>query len=132
MSFVLFKNDGRRILTPRVSITKGGVIGFNNGSVRRFNLSKYKKCLLYYDNEEMKIAIELLIDDNNPVSVALRHKLSSSAEITCRKFFNFFEIIPKSLIIFEPEAGEKDNTIILDMKKGIIVRNRTRVKSQEN
>ncbi len=132
MSFVMFKNDGRRILSPRVSITKGGVIGFNNGAVRRFNLTKYKRCLLYYDSEAGKIAIELLTDDNSPVSVTLRHKPSSSAEITSRMFFNCFDIVPTSLIVIEPELGEKENTIILDMKKGMIMGNRKKVKSQES
>ena len=125
MSFVMFPNDGQRAYSPRAALTKGGVISFNRSAVKKFNLTDYQYCLLYYDAEEQKIGIDFSNDATNNAMVRLRQRISG-AEINSKGFFSYFDILPKELIVCDIETSEQENRIILNLKEGIRKR-----KSQE-
>jgi hypothetical protein len=127
MALVMFPNDGQRASYPRASIYKNGIIGFTSGASRLFELNKYKFCILYYDADEKKIIVVLSNDEKNPAAVTLRSKISGS-EITCSRFFSFFNILPTDRILCEIEAGEKPGSLVLDMKNAVKAKNNYREK----
>ena len=118
MAFVMFPNDGERSYSPRSALTKGGVISFNKSAVKRFGLTEYQYCLLYYDAEEQKIGIEFSKEATNKAMVRLRQRISG-AEINSKGFFSYFDILPKQLIVCDIETSEQENKLILNLKTGI-------------
>jgi hypothetical protein len=118
MAFIMFPNDGQRAYAPRAALTKGGVISFNRSAVKKFGLTDYPYCLLYYDAEEQKIGIDFSQDATNSAMVKLRQRISG-AEINSKGFFAYFNILPKQLIVCEIETSEQENRLILNLKTGL-------------
>ena len=90
MAFERFTNIGRGY-KPKVSITKSGQIGFNQGAFKHFNLKHYEYAVLYYDNVSSRIGIGLTNDNDEPGACKLR-KRASGADISARSFFGYYGI----------------------------------------
>ena len=90
MSFEKFTRVGRGY-KPKVSITRSGLLGFNQGAVKHFELDKYDWAILYYDKDGGRIGIELTNDENEEGVCKLR-KRTSGADVSARSFFEFYRI----------------------------------------
>lgn len=90
MSFERFTRVGRGY-KPKVSITKNGLIGFNQGAVRHFNIADYDWAILYYDTQNARIGIALTNDDNEDGVCKLR-KRASGVDVSARSFFDYYGI----------------------------------------
>ena len=90
MSFEKFTQVGRGY-KPKVSITRSGLIGFNQGAFKHFKLDQFEWAILYYDNDNHRIGIELTNDADEDGVCKLR-KRASGADVSARSFFDYYGI----------------------------------------
>jgi len=90
MAFKRFTDVGGAY-RPRASIRTVGQLGLNKGSVRRYGIDKYGYAVLYYDDEEQRIGIELINDPNTDGAVVI-HVRDGGGTIAAKSFLNCFEI----------------------------------------
>jgi hypothetical protein len=119
MAFIMYTNDSKRESRSRVAISSAGLISFTSGAVRELGLKNYQFVILYYNQHEMKIGVKLSNDPNNKASVPLRNK-STRAEISGRKFFKYFNILPSESISGEIELEEQEGYLVLNLKKFVV------------
>ena len=75
------------------SVRKGGKIGLNQGTTKRYNLSDYQFVLLFYDKEDQKIGIDFTNDPNEAGAIKLKLNQSETAvSISAKAFFDFYQI----------------------------------------
>ena len=115
MAFEKFTKSGRSY-KPKVSITGSGLIGFNNGSVKRFDLNKYEYAVLYYDREGQRIGVALTNEENDEGVCKLRNR-ASGADISARSFFDFYEIDYSETCKYDAVWDESENMIVVDISK---------------
>jgi len=111
MSFERFTDVGARY-KPTVSITKGGMISFNQGALKRFDLGKYKFVILYFDRENQLVGVQPTNDPLEEGVCKLRHR-QSGADVSAKSFLDFYGIQygPKA-IRFNPKWKEEYQMII--------------------
>lgn len=88
--FEKFTRKGRSF-KPKVSIRARGQIGFNNGSVLRFNLEKYEYVILYYSKEKKQIIIEPTNNANEDGATKLV-KNPGNYFFSGKSFLDFYDI----------------------------------------
>ena len=113
MPFEKFTKSGRSY-KPKASITSSGLIGFNNGSVKRFDLNNYKYCILYYDKEGRRIGIALTNDENEEGVCKLRNR-ASGADVSARAFFDFYKIDYSETCRYDATWDDLEEKIIVDI-----------------
>ena len=111
MSFERFTQVGRGY-KPKVSITKSGLIGFNQGAVKHFKLDQYDWAILYYDNEDSRIGIELTNDENEEGACTLR-KRASGADVSARSFFDYYGIKYVQTKRYDAEWDEDEDMLVV-------------------
>lgn len=116
MSFVKFTESGRSF-APKASISTSGVINFNYGALKRFNLNRFKVGVLYYDKEENKVGIELSCDETSEGALKLRVR-ETGCDVGAKRFLDFFNISPPTLMIYDIEVGEKPDFYIINLNNG--------------
>lgn len=90
MPFERFTQTGRGY-KPKISITKSGLIGFNQGAVRHFKLTNYEYAVLYYDRDESRIGIGLT-NDKNETGICKLRKRASGADVSAKSFLDYYDI----------------------------------------
>ena len=90
MSFERFTQVGRGYKS-KVSITRSGLLGFNQGAVKHFRLDHYDWAILYYDKDGGRIGIGLTNNENEDGVCKLR-KRASGADVSARSFFEYYRI----------------------------------------
>lgn len=116
MVFVKFTETGKSFV-PKVSISSRGLVNFSQGSCKRFNLSKYKVCVAYYDGDNRKIGFEFLENEEAEGAINLRLR-RIGADIGAKSFLTYFNILPNETMMYPAEAGEHENWIVVDLSKG--------------
>jgi len=112
--FERFTRKGRSF-RPRISIRARGQIGFNNGSVQRFELSKYEFVILYYSKEKNQIAIQLTNNKNEDGSIKLIKK-SGNYCFSGKAFLDFYGIDYEKTRTFDLESIN-GNVLVLNLGK---------------
>lgn len=129
MDLIVFdweKIQEAQLREPRVSIAKSGLIGFNKTAITKFHMEKYQSVVLSFSPTEEKIYLELSHETENKIKL---RKRIGVIEIGAKHFFSYFNIFPKELSFFQPEFGEKENIIIIDLQKG---KTRQQLKTDKN
>ena len=111
MSFERFTRVGRGY-KAKVSITRSGLLGFNQGAVKHFELDKYDWAILYYDKDGGRIGIELTNDENEEGVCKLR-KRTSGADVSARSFFEYYRINYEKTSRHDAEWNDTENKIIM-------------------
>ena len=111
MSFERFTEVGRGY-KPKVSITKSGLIGFNQGAVKHFKLDQYDWAILYYDKDGGRIGIELINDEHEDGVCKLR-KRESGADVSARSFFEYYRINYETTKRYDATWDDIENKIIV-------------------
>ncbi len=114
MSFERFTKAGKTF-QPKVSIRKGGQMGFNNGSRRKFKLDDYEYVILYFDKENSKVGIQLTNDDNENGIIKL-YKRELDVAVSAKSFLDYYEISCDKTVVYDPQWVEEQKMIILDLK----------------
>ena len=113
MSFERFTRVGRGY-KPKVSITRSGLLGFNQGAVKHFELDKYDWAILYYDKDGGRIGIELTNDENEEGVCKLR-KRTSGADVSARSFFEFYRISYDKTNRYDATWDDNEDKIIVSL-----------------
>ena len=113
MSFEKFTQVGRGY-KPKVSITRSGLIGFNQGAVKHFELDQFDWAILYYDNDNNRIGIELTNDATEDGVCKLR-KRTSGADVSARSFFEYYRIDYDKTSRYDAKRDDIENKIIVKM-----------------
>ena len=111
MSFERFTQVGRGY-KPKVSITRSGLIGFNQGAVKHFELGNYDWAILYYDKDNDRIGIGLTNDENEEGVCKLR-KRSSGADVSARSFFDYYGIEYNQTNKYDAEWDENEGMLVV-------------------
>lgn len=88
--FERFTRKGRSF-KPKVTIRARGQMGFNNGSVLRFELDKYEYVILYYSKDKNQIAIQPTNDANEDGAIKLVKK-PGNYFFSGKAFLDFYDI----------------------------------------
>ena len=116
MSFVKF-TETKKSFVPRVSINPRGLIGFNNGMMKRFELDNYKVCILYYDQDTGRIGFEFSNDINAEGAIKIRSR-TMGADISAKSFLTFFNILPSATYSYPALSGDHPHWVIIDLTQG--------------
>ena len=111
MSFERFTQVGRGYKS-KVSITRSGLLGFNQGAVKHFELDKYDWAILYYDKDGGRIGIELTNDADEDGVCKLR-KRASGADVSARSFFEYYRINYETSNRYDATWNNIENKIIV-------------------
>ena len=114
MAFERFTQIGRGY-KPKVSITKSGQIGFNQGAVKHFNLNDYEYAVLFYDKDNRRIGIGLT-NDNSEAGICKLRKRASGADISARSFFGYYGIDYADSNRYDASWDEDDNMVIVTLR----------------
>ena len=93
MDFEFFEEAGRGV-EPKASIRKQGQIGFNQGAIKRFNITDNQDILLGYDRASKTVAVKFIDEPRQGSKRAVVR--SNNCSISAKAFFDFFDIPYKS------------------------------------
>jgi hypothetical protein len=116
MAFERFTEVGR-VFRPRLSIRSNGQIGFNHGSVKRFDLQKWTHVVLFYDKENKKVGIKLTNDKTEPGASTLVTR-SGNGTVSARAFLEYYHLLPKVTTQYDIELDDEVNMLIVEVGKG--------------
>jgi len=116
MAFERFTDVGR-VFRPRASIRSNGQIGFNHGSVKRFELQKSAYVVLFYDKENKKVGIRLTNDKTEPGASTLITR-NGNGTVSARSFLEYYQLLPKDTMQHDIEWDEENKMLVIDMGKG--------------
>lgn len=98
---------------PRVSITKQGLISFNQGAHRRFQLADYAYAVLFWDKEQSMVGVMLTNDDTEDGAAKFRHR-QSGADIAGKSFLEYHNIdYTHQTTRYDPELSDHDGQPII-------------------
>ena len=114
MPFERFTKIGRGY-KPKISITKSGLIGFNQGAVKHLNLTDYECAVLYYDKDNHRIGIGLTNDDNEVGTCRLR-KRESGADVSAKSFLEYYKIDYEETNRYDAIWDDSEDKIVVNLK----------------
>lgn len=114
MPFERFTQTGRGY-KPKISITKSGLIGFNQGAVRHFNLTNYEYAVLYFDRDDSRIGIGLT-NDKNEYGICKLRKRASGADVSAKSFFDYYNINYGESNRYDVEWDGDESKIVVNLK----------------
>src|SRR4051812_43083659 len=100
MAFERFVGTGRSY-AARLSISRAGLISFNNGVTKRFGLDKFSHCVLFFDKEGERIGIKMTSDETEPGARKIRFR-EAGADVAAKVFFDYYGITAKETMVYEP------------------------------
>ena len=90
--WIKFEDAGKRMV-DRITITKGGTIGFPTLFYKRNGVNGFKYVILYYSPTEKAIGLELSNDENEKGKLRISHSAQGyGASVNARLFFRINEI----------------------------------------
>lgn len=116
MAFERFTDVGR-VFRPRASIRSNGQIGFNHGSVKRFELQKFSHVVLFYDKDSKRVGVRLTNDKTEAGASTLITR-SGNGTVSARAFLEYYHLLPKVTTQHDLEWDEENKLLVVDMGKG--------------
>ena len=113
MPFEKFTHVGRGY-KPKVSVTRSGLLGFNQGAVKHFRLEHYDWAILYYDKDNDCIGIGLANDADEEGACKLR-KRNSGADVSARSFFDYYGINYEKTNRYDATWDDNEKMIIVSL-----------------
>jgi len=115
MAFERF-TDVNRVFRPRASLRSNGQIGFNHGSVKRFEMEKFSHAVLFYDAETKRIGVKLTSDKDEAGASTLITR-TGNGTISARAFLEFYELTPTSTQQYDIARDSESTMLIIDVAK---------------
>lgn len=115
MAFERFTQTGRGY-KPKASITKSGLIGFNQGAVKHFKLNDYECAVLFYDKDNRCIGIRLTNDENEDGVCRLR-KRASGADVSAKSFFDYYKINYEETNRYDATWDDSEDKIVVFLNR---------------
>jgi len=117
MAFKRFTKTGR-VYTPIVSIWRRGQIGFNRGAVEKFKVNDYQYAILFFDEDERKIGIQLT-NDGSEEGVCKITKGETSSFISAKPFLTYHDIPLRKTLRYNIRRDEDNDLYIVDLNEPI-------------
>jgi hypothetical protein len=108
---------GVRSYVPRVSISKSGMLSFNEGAKQRFRIGEHGYCVLYYDPDTRRVGIELVNDENVEGARRLRHR-DTGSDLAVKSFLDFFDIGVERTTSYPITRDDETGYLVLDLTTG--------------
>jgi hypothetical protein len=115
MSFVRYTKSTKSYV-PKISIWKRGNIGFNQGAITKFNLTDYKYVILFYDEDEKKIGIQLTNDPSEKGVIKII-KTKTGASISAKGFLGTYGLLHDKTINYNVHYDENCKMYVIDLKE---------------
>lgn len=115
MAFERFTEVGR-VFRPRASLRSNGQIGFNHGSVKRFDMEKYPYVVLFYDAETNRIGVQLTNNKDEPGAATLITK-NGNGTVSARSFLEYYQLTPKETTQYNIEKDTASGMLIIEVAK---------------
>lgn len=123
MGFEKFTGHGRGY-RPTCSIRANGQVGFNRGSIHRYNLHE-GYAVLYYDRDQQLVGIQLGVDRNEEGAMRLVVK-PNNAFLSAKSFLDYYGIEYRAgTRVYEAEWDEEQLFVIVDLKNPVSIRKQT-------
>lgn len=126
MAFERFTDIGR-VFTPRATIRSTGQIGFNHGSVRRFEMEKYAFVVLFYDKENKRVGVQLTNNKDEEGACTLSVK-QGNGTVSARSFLEHYELMPEVTNQYPLKLDPESKLLVIQIGSGS---QRTRKKAQK-
>ena len=112
MAFVKFA-EAARSYKPKISVRATGTIGFNSGTVKKFDLRNYKFALLFYDKETNTVGVKPMKSEEDGA-----HRINlgkTGGWISCRRFFDYFGISIDGTRRYDARWDDKEKMIVFQL-----------------
>ena len=122
VAFKKFTNWGKQY-DPRVSITTGGLMSFNQGAMNAFRMHEWDYVFLYYDEETRRIGIQNAGSEDQEGARRLR-KRKTGSDISARTFYSYYGIPRDTTTRYIPKYDENERMVIFDLDSPLEARPR--------
>src|SRR3989338_5095460 len=94
MTWIKFTNVNKR-REERLTVTRSGALGFPSQFYLDNNVKDYKYTVLYFDQDQMQVALQFSNDDNEKDKISIIHsKTGNGGYIQARNFFKSCKLDP--------------------------------------
>lgn len=114
MAFEKFTKVGGSYQT-KASIRSNGQIGFSQGSIKRYELVKYKFATLYFDKDTEKVGVKLTNDANEEGICKLQVR-GSNAAVSAKAFLDYYNIEHNKTKSYQATWDDTEKMIIVSLK----------------
>lgn len=101
----------------RASISKAGILGFNEGAKQRFRIGEYGYCGLYFDPDTRRVRIDLVNNENAEGARRLRHR-DTGSDLAVKSFLDYFDIGGKRTTSYLIARDDETGHLALDLTTG--------------
>ena len=105
-----------RSFTPKVTIRKNGVLAFNSGAVRKYDLDCYEYAILYISNDLRRVAVKFTNNTKESGLLGIQ-KRPGNFQISARTFFGLYEIDWSENRNYEFDWKKAETTAIFRVKE---------------
>jgi len=116
MAFEKFTDVGR-VFTPRATIRSTGQIGFNHGSVKRFEMEKFGYAILFYDKENKRVGIQLTNNKDDEGACTLSVK-NGNGTISARSFLEHYNLTPEVSMQYALKLDSESKLLVINVGSG--------------
>ena len=111
--FEKFTQQGRSF-KPRISIRKRGQIGFNNGSINKFNLKEFDFVVLYMNKADNKIAFKFTNNAKEEGAIKLV-KRKNNYFVSGKSFLDFYSVAYDETVSMDAVWEDRSQVAIVQL-----------------
>lgn len=104
-----------RSFALKISIRNNGMMGFNRGTVAKWNLKDKSYCKLYYDASNQYVGFEFSNEEQPKVTAKLVHR-GEDTFINAKSFLRHYEIDFEQTSVFLAQRDTAGGFIFIDLK----------------
>jgi hypothetical protein len=113
MPFERFTDVGR-VFRPRASIRSNGQLGFNHGSIKRFEMDKFAYVVLFYDADTKRIGVQLTNNKDEPGASSLVVR-SGNGAVSAKAFLEYYQLMPNKTKQYNIEKDKGSEMLIISL-----------------
>lgn len=88
--FKKYIHKGRSYI-PKATIRKNGVLAFNSGAVRKYDLDMYKYAILYISDDRNRVAVKFTNNEKESGILQIQSR-PGNFQVSARTFFGLYDI----------------------------------------
>lgn len=121
MPFVKFTEKGRAF-APKATLSRSGMLSFNDGAYRRFGMKEFDYCVLYYDADTKRIGVQMTNEATSDGARKLRPRTGGGADISAKSFCDYFALGVTETTIYDAQVTSipEGEIVIIDLNHGTV------------
>jgi hypothetical protein len=88
--FTKYVHKGRTYI-PKVAVRKNGVLAFNSGAVRKYDLDIFKFAVLFISEDRKRVAVKFTNNEKESGAISIQSR-PGNFQMSARTFFGLFDI----------------------------------------